>query len=170
MGKAQPKAIPAFIDLAAQRERLADRVERAIAAVLEHGQYILGPEVAHPGRQLAAFCGARHCVSCANGTDALLLALMAESVGPGDAVFVPAFTFVATSEVPLLCGATPVFIDVRPDSFNLDAESLEAAIGATKRSGLTPRCVIPVDLYGQPADYKTIGASAEAPNLLMIAD
>ena len=104
--------------------------------------------------ELAAFCGARHCISCANGTDALLLALMAEGVGPGDAVFVPAFTFVATVEVAVLAGATPVFVDVRPDSFNLDAESLEAAIGEAKRRGLKPRCVIPVDLYGQPADYK----------------
>ena len=170
MSKDRTQAIRAFIDLAAQRERMGDRVERAIAAVLEHGQYILGPEVAELEQQLAAFCGARHCVSCANGTDALLLALMAEGVGPGDAVFVPAFTFVATAEVALLCGATPVFVDVRADSFNLDAESLEAAIGEAKRLGLKPRCVIPVDLYGQPADYKVIGAIAEAHKLLMIAD
>ncbi len=170
MSKDRTQAIPAFIDLAVQRERLGDRVERAIAAVLEHGQYILGPEVVELERQLAAFCRARHCVSCANGTDALLLALMAEGIGPGDAVFVPAFTFVATAEVALLCGATPVFVDVRPDSFNLDAESLEGAIGEAKRLGLTPRCVIPVDLYGQPADYKVIGAIAEANKLLMIAD
>jgi dTDP-4-amino-4,6-dideoxygalactose transaminase len=170
MSKDRTQAIPAFIDLAAQRERLGDRIERAIAAVLEHGQYILGPEVVELERQLAAFCGARHCVSCANGTDALLLALMAEGVGPGDAVFVPAFTFVATAEVALLCGATPVFVDVRPDSFNLDAESLEAAIGEAKRLGLNPRCAIPVDLYGQPADYKVIGAIAEANKLLMVAD
>src|SRR5262245_44566132 len=125
MSKDRTQAIPAFIDLAAQRERLGDSVERVIAAVLEHGQYILGPEVTELERQLAAFCGARHCISSANGTDALLLALMAEGVGPGDAVFVPAFTFVATAEMPLLCGAKPVFVDVRPESFNLDAESLE---------------------------------------------
>jgi UDP-2-acetamido-2-deoxy-ribo-hexuluronate aminotransferase len=96
--------------------------------------------------------------------------LMAEGVGAGDAVFVPAFTFVATAEVAVLCGATPVFVDVRPDTFNLDAESLEAAIGEAKRHGLTPRCVIPVDLYGQPADYRVIGAIAETHNLLMLAD
>lgn len=170
MSKDRTQAIPAFIDLAAQRERLGDRVERAIAAVLEHGQYILGPEVVELERQLAAFCGARHCITCANGTDALLLALMAEGVGAGDAVFVPAFTFVATAEVAVVCGATPVFVDVRPDTFNLDVESLEAAIGEAKRRGLKPRCVIPVDLYGQPADYKAIGAIAKAHDLLVIAD
>ena len=170
MSKDRTQAIPAFIDLAAQYERLGDRVGRAIGAVLEHGQYVLGPEVVELERQLAGFCGARHCVSCANGTDALLLALMAEGVGAGDAVFVPAFTFVATAEVPLLCGATPVFVDVRPDSFNLDVESLKGAIGEAKRRGLKPRCVIPVDLYGQPADYKAIGAVAGENGLLMIAD
>ena len=153
MSRERKQVVPAFIDLAAQRERLGDSVERAISAVLNHGQFVLGPEVTELERQLAAFCGARHCVSCANGTDALLLALMAEGIGAGDAVFVPAFTFVATVEVAVLAGATPVFVDVRPDSFNLDVESLEAAIGEAKKRGLKPRCVIPVDLYGQPADY-----------------
>ena len=170
MSKDRAQVIPAFIDLAAQRELLGDRLDQAVLAVLNHGQYVLGPEVAELERQLAAFCGARHCISCANGTDALLLALMAEDVGSGDAVFVPAFTFVATAEVAVLCGATPVFVDVRPDTFNLDAVSLEAAIGEAKRQGLTPRCVIPVDLYGQPADYRAIGAIAKAHDLLVIAD
>jgi dTDP-4-amino-4,6-dideoxygalactose transaminase len=170
MSKDRTQAVPAFIDLAAQRERLGDRVERAISAVLEHGKFILGPEVAELENQLASFCGARHCVSCANGTDALLLALMAEGVGPGDAVFVPAFTFVATVEVAVLSGATPVFVDVRPDTFNLDVESLEAAIGEAKTLGLKPRCVIAVDLYGQPADYQAIGAVAAAHGLLVLAD
>jgi len=170
MSKERTQAIPAFIDLAAQQEHLGDTVERAISAVLKHGQFILGPEVVELERQLAAFCGARHCVSCANGTDALLLALMAEGVGKGDAVFVPAFTFVATVEVAVLAGATPVFVDVRRDNFNLDVESLEAAIGEAKRRGLKPRCVIPVDLYGQPADYRAIRKIAEAHDLLVIAD
>jgi dTDP-4-amino-4,6-dideoxygalactose transaminase len=170
MSKERKQAIPAFIDLAAQRERLGDSIERAISAVLKHGQFILGPEVAELERQLASFCGARHCISCANGTDALLLALMAEGIGKGDAVFVPAFTFVATVEVAVLSGATPVFVDVRPDTFNLDIESLEAAIGEAKRRGLKPRCVIPVDLYGQPADYDAIGEIAEAHGLLVLAD
>lgn len=170
MSNDRTQAIPAFIDLAAQRERLGDRVEQAISAVLHHGQYILGPEVAELEGRLASFCGARHCITCANGTDALILALMAEGIGPGDAVFVPAFTFVATVEVAVLCGATPVFVDVRSDTFNLDASSLEAAIGEARRRGLQPRCVIPVDLYGQPADYRVIGEIAKAHNLLVIAD
>ena len=170
MSKDSTQAIPAFIDLAAQQKHLGDSVETAIAAVLQHGQFVLGPEVAELERQLAAFCGAKHCVSCANGTDALLLALMAEGVGKGDAVFVPAFTFVATVEVAVLCGATPVFVDIRRDTFNMDAESLEAAICEAKRRGLKPRCVIPVDLYGQPADYEAINKIAEAHDLLVIGD
>jgi dTDP-4-amino-4,6-dideoxygalactose transaminase len=170
MSKDRTQAVPAFIDLAAQREHLGDSVELAISVVLKHGQFVLGPEVAELERQLASFCGARHCITCANGTDALLLALMAEGIGPGDAVFVPAFTFVATVEVAVLAGATPVFVDVRQDSFNVDVESLEAAIGEAKRRGLKPRCVIPVDLYGQPADYKAIGEVAAAHGLLVVAD
>lgn len=170
MSKDFKQAALAFIDLAAQRERLGDSVERAISTVLNHGQFVLGPEVTELEQRLAAFCGAKHCVTCANGTDALLLALMAEGVGPGDAVFVPAFTFVATAEVAVLSGATPVFVDVSIDSFNLDTESLEAAIGEARRRGLKPRCVIPVDLYGQPADYPAIAATAEAHGLLVVAD
>jgi dTDP-4-amino-4,6-dideoxygalactose transaminase len=170
MSRERTQAVPAFIDLAAQRQQLGDGVERAISAVLKHGQFILGPEVAELERRLASFCGARHCVTCANGTDALLMALMAEGIGRGDAVFVPAFTFVATVEVAVLSGATPVFVDVRSDTFNLDVESLEAAIGEAKRRGLKPRCVIPVDLYGQPADYEAIREVAEAHGLLVVAD
>ena len=170
MSSERKQVVPAFIDLAAQRHQLGDREERAIATVLDHGQLILGPEVVELERQLASFCGARHCISCANGTDALLLALMAEGIGKGDAVFVPAFTFVATAEVALLAGATPVFVDVRADTFNLDAESFEAAIGEAKRRGLKPRCVIPVDLYGQPADYKAINKIAASHGLMVLAD
>ena len=170
MSKELKPAIPAFIDLAAQREHLGDSVEHAISKILQHGRFILGPEVTELERQLEAFCGARHCVSCANGTDALLLALMAEGIGVGDAVFVPAFTFVATVEVAILSGAVPVFVDVRRDSFNMDADSLDAAIGEAKRRGLRPRCVIAVDLYGQPADYAAIGAVADRHGLLLIAD
>ena len=170
MSRERKQAVPAFIDLAAQRERLGDSVARAISKVLNHGQFVLGPEVGEFEARLADFSGARHCVSCANGTDALLLALMAEGVGPGDAVFVPAFTFVATVEVAMLCGATPVFVDVRPDTFNLDVDSLEAAIGEAKKFGLKPRCVIPVDLYGQPADYRAIDEIAGKHDLLMVAD
>ena len=134
--------------------------------MLDSGQFIPGPQVAELERELAAFCGARHVVTCANGTDALQLVLMAEGVGQGDAVFVPAFTFLATAEVPVLMGATPVFIDIDPDTFNIDIASLEAAIGDAKARGVTPRCIIPVDLYGQPADYDAIHAVAKAHNLL----
>ncbi|MGH6735902.1 MAG: DegT/DnrJ/EryC1/StrS family aminotransferase [Methyloceanibacter sp.] len=170
MSKDTKRTIPAFIDLAAQRQRMGDRIGRALLDVLESDQYILGPQVAEVERRLAVFCGAKHCISCANGTDALLLALMAENVGPGDAVFVPAFTFVATAEVPVLSGATPVFVDVRRDTFNMDTDSLEGAIGAAKARGLTPRCIIAVDLYGQPADYARIHDIAAAHGLLVIAD
>ncbi len=131
---------------------------------------MLGPEIAELEKRLAEFCGAKHCISCANGTDALLLVLMAEGIGPGDAVFVPDFTFVATAEVVVLAGATPVFVDVHTDSFNMDVASLEAAIDEAKRLGLKPRAVVPVDLYGQPADYPAIGRVAEAHNLLVLAD
>jgi dTDP-4-amino-4,6-dideoxygalactose transaminase len=170
MTKDRTRSIPAFIDLAAQRERMGDRIEQAISTVLKHGQFVLGPEVAELERQLASFCGARHAITCANGTDALLLILMAEGIGPGDAVFIPAFTFVATAEVVVIAGATPVFVDVRPDTFNLDVEGLEAAISEAKRRGLRPRCVIPVDLFGQPADYNTIRPLAEANGLVVVAD
>ena len=161
---------PAFIDLAAQRARMGERLDRAVLAVLGSGQYILGPQVAELERELAAFSGAAYVVSCANGTDALQLVLMAEGVGPGDAVFVPAFTFLATAEVPALVGATPVFVDIDPDTFNMDIESLDAAIGDAKARGLKPRCIIPVDLYGQPADYDAIHALAKTHGLLVLAD
>lgn len=170
MNKNRARPIAAFIDLAAQREHLGDSVENAIATVLKHGQYVLGPEVTELERKLAEFCGAKHCISCANGTDALLLVLMAEGIGPGDAVFVPDFTFVATAEVVVLAGATPVFVDIYPDSFNMDVASLEAAIGEAKRRGLKPRAVIPVDLYGQPADYKAISKIAKAHDLIVLGD
>lgn len=170
MSNDNARTIPAFIDLAAQRRAMGDRVERAIVEVLESGQYILGPQVAEVERELAEFCGAKHCISCANGTDALLLALMAERVGPGDAVFVPAFTFVATAEVAVLKGATPVFVDVRRDTFNMDMDSLEGAIGEAKRCGLKPRCIIAVDLFGQPVDYARIHEIAKTHDLLVIDD
>jgi dTDP-4-amino-4,6-dideoxygalactose transaminase len=170
MSKEGKHAVPAFIDLAAQREHLGDSVERAISKILQHGQFILGPEVTALERQLEAFSGAKHCISCANGTDALLLALMAEGVGKGDAVFLPAFTFVATLEVALLAGATPVCTDVHRDTFNMDIDSLKSAIDTARKHGLRPRCVLPVDLYGQPADYAGIDAVARAHDLIVIAD
>jgi len=160
----------AFIDLKAQAAALGSRIPDSIARVLKHGGFISGPEVKVFEQKLAAFCGARHAVSCANGTDALSLVLLAEGVGPGDAVFVPAFTFVATAEVVPLAGATPVFVDVREDTFNMDVESLKSAIAAAKGQGLRPRVVIPVDLFGLPADYDAIRAVAEAEGMTVVAD
>ena len=142
-----------FIDFQAQHRRLGDRLGKAVDRVLAHGQFVLGPEVEELEARLAAFSGARDAVTCANGTDVLYLALMLERVGPGDAVLVPAFTFVATAEAAVLLGATPVFVGVLPDSCNMDPKSLEAAIGEAKRQGLRHRAVTAVDLFGQPADY-----------------
>jgi dTDP-4-amino-4,6-dideoxygalactose transaminase len=159
-----------FIDLAAQRARIGPRIDEAIARVLAHGQYIMGPEVAEFERRMGAFCGAKHVVSCANGTDALGMVLMAWDIGPGDAVLVPAFTFVATAEVVAWVGATPVFVDVEEESFNLDPVKLEEAIAHARALGLNPRVVIPVDLFGLPADYARIEKIAEAHGLLVLAD
>lgn len=159
-----------FIDLAAQRARLAGRVEAAIARVLEHGQFVFGPEVTELETALAAFAGVGHAVTCANGTDAISLILMAHRVGPGDAVFVPAFTFCATAEMPALHGATPVFVDIRDEDFNMCPESLEAAMGRARTLGLRPRLVMPVDLFGQPADYTAIRAVADAAGAVVVAD
>jgi dTDP-4-amino-4,6-dideoxygalactose transaminase len=159
-----------FVDVAAQRRRLGRVVDEAIARVLEHCQFILGPEVRTLEAELAAFCGARHAVSCASGTDALLLVLMAKGIGPGAAVICPSFTFTATAEVVALVGATPVFADVDAETFNLDPESLRRACVTARRCGLEPRAVIPVDLFGQPADYDRIAPIAAAENLLVLDD
>jgi dTDP-4-amino-4,6-dideoxygalactose transaminase len=164
-----PAPIP-FIDIAAQRRRLGRSVDDAIARVLGHCQFILGPEVRALEAELAAFCGARHAVSCASGTDALVLVLMALGVGPGDAVICPSFTFTATAEVVALVGATPVFADVEEASFNLDPESLRRACATARQLGLRPRAVIPVDLFGQPADYGRITSIAEAEGLFVLDD
>ncbi|HEX2063382.1 MAG TPA: aminotransferase class I/II-fold pyridoxal phosphate-dependent enzyme, partial [Acidimicrobiales bacterium] len=167
---ARPVAELELIDLQAQRRRLGARLDDAIARVLEHGRFILGPEVDALEERLARFCGAAHAVTCASGTDALLLALMARGVGPGDAVAVPAFTFVAAAEVVAVLGATPVFVDVRPETFTLDAGSLPAAVGVSAARGLRLVGVVPVDLFGQPADYAAIAPVADAHGLWVLAD
>jgi dTDP-4-amino-4,6-dideoxygalactose transaminase len=159
-----------FVDVAAQRRRLGRSVDEAIARVLGHCQFILGPEVRTFEAELAAFCGARHAVSCASGTDALVMVLMALGVGPGDAVICPSFTFTATAEVVVLVGATPVFADVEEASFNLDPDSLRRACATARTLGLRPRVVIPVDLFGQPADYGRITAIAETEGLFVLDD
>lgn len=159
-----------LVNLGAQRQRLGKRINEAVDRVIAHGRFILGPEVAELEQQLAAFAGARHCVACANGTEALALALIAWGVRPGDAVFVPAFTFVATAEVVAWLGATPVFVDVRADTFNIDVSGLEAAITDASERGLRPRAVIAVDLFGQPADYPLLHAVAERHGISVLAD
>lgn len=171
MARSKPAAAMPFIDLRAQRARIGPRLDAAIARVLASGRFVLGEEVAAFEGELAAFAGAGHAVGCANGTDALVLALRALGIGPGHAVFVPAFTFVATAEAPVLVGATPVFVDIGRDGFNMDPESLARAVDWAKREpGLRPAAAIPVDLFGQPADYGAIAALAEAHGLALIAD
>ncbi|MGD9981267.1 MAG: DegT/DnrJ/EryC1/StrS family aminotransferase [Hyphomonadaceae bacterium] len=160
-----------FIDLQAQRARIADKIDAAVARVLKHGQFIFGPEVKALESQLAAFAGAKHCVANANGTDALVLPLWAWGVGEGDAVFCPSFTFAATAEIVPWVEATPVFVDVLPDTYNMDPASLEAAIAGVKKDGkLKPKVVIAVDLFGQPADYPEISAICRREGLKLIAD
>ena len=161
----------AFIDLAAQQRRIRDRIDAAIARVLDHGGYVMGPEVREFEVKLAAFGQAPLALSCANGTDALALPLMAWDIGPGDAVFCPSFTFTATPEIVPWVGAEPVFVDVLEDTFNLDPAHLEAAIEAVKAEGrLRPAAVIAVDLFGQPADYPKIAEVCARHGLKLIAD
>jgi dTDP-4-amino-4,6-dideoxygalactose transaminase len=159
-----------FIDLAAQRRRLGKSVDEAVSRVLAHCQFINGPEVTELETSLAAFSGARHVVSCASGTDALLMVLMARNVGRGDAVLCPSFTFCATGEAVALTGAVPVFVDVDEATFNMDAASLERGIATARKLGLKPKAVIPVDLFGQSADHDAIAAIASAEGLFVLDD
>lgn len=159
-----------FIDLGAQRARIGARVDAAIARVLEHGRFILGPEVAECERRLAEFCGARHAIGCANGTDALVLACRALELRPGDAVVVPSYTFCATAEAVALLGGVPVFAEVDAATFNLAPASIDDACAAAARRGLEVRGVIAVDLFGQLADYAAIGKVARQRGIWVIAD
>jgi len=165
----RPDPVP-FIDIAAQRRRLGPAVDEAVSRVLGHCQFINGPEVTELEAALAAFSGAKHVVSCASGTDALLMVLMAKGVGRGDAVLCPSFTFCATGEAVALTGAVPVFVDVVESTFNMDAASLKRGIATAKRLGLKPKGVIPVDLFGQSADHDAIWAVAEAEGLFVLDD
>lgn len=160
-----------FIDLSAQRERIRSRLDARIASVLDEGAYIMGPEIAELEEKLSAFGGMQQTLSCASGTDALALPLMAWGIGPGDAVFCPSFTFAATAEVVAWFGATPVFVDVLPDTFNIDPAHLSAAIRDVKAEGrLTPRAVIAVDLFGQIADYPALRAICDEHGLKLMSD
>jgi UDP-2-acetamido-2-deoxy-ribo-hexuluronate aminotransferase len=174
-----------FIDLVSQQKKIKDKINNNIQAVLNHGMYIMGPEIDGLENRLSDFAGTRHGIGCASGTDALLLALMAYGVGPGDAIFVPTFTFIATAEVVSLLGATPIFVDIHPETFNMDTAGLEKAIEAVihgnsrthplprienQPAGLTPKGIIPVDLFGLPADYDTICGIAKKYGLFVIED
>ena len=173
-----------FIDLSAQQQRIRDKIENNIKTVLDHGQYVMGPEVKALEDRLAKDVGAKYAMGCASGTDALLLALMAYEVGPGDAIFTTPFTFIATAEVISLLGATPIFVDIDPMTFNLDPQKLAQAVEALKSgdrsshplpeapfmSSLKPRGMIAVDLFGLPADYDGIDAVAKAHGLFVVED
>jgi UDP-2-acetamido-2-deoxy-ribo-hexuluronate aminotransferase len=164
------KPIP-FLDLKAQQARIAVDLRRRLDTVLEHCQFVLGPEVQELEAELAKFCGAKHCVSVSSGTDALQIALMAEEVGRGDAVFLPAFTYTATAEVPLLLGATPIFVDVDPHSFQIDPAHLVLRIEQVRAAGrLKPRAIIGVDLFGQPADWPALTAVSRLNGLFLLDD
>jgi dTDP-4-amino-4,6-dideoxygalactose transaminase len=167
--RVEERPIP-FIDVAAQRRRLGRAVDDAVGRVLAHCQFVQGPEVRAFEADLAAFCGAKHAIGCASGTDALLLVLMAWEIGRGDAVICPSFTYHATAEMVALLGATPIIADVLPDTFNLDPASCERAVAAAKAHGLKPRAIIPVDLFGLPADHDAIAAIAAAHGLLVLDD
>ncbi len=160
-----------FIDLAKQQRLIKDALDTRIQAVLAHGKYIMGPEIKEMEAQLAGYIGVKHCVSCSSGTDALLMPLLAWGIGPGDAVFTTPFTFIATAEVIQLLGATPVFVDIDPKTYNIDPVLLDAAIAQVIETGeLKPKVIIPVDLFGLPADYPAIEAIAKKYAVLILED
>ena len=160
-----------FIDLKAQQQLIRQKIEDNINKVLDHGRYIMGPEIGELEQKLAAYVGSKHAMGCASGTDALMLALLALEIGPGDAVFTSPFTFFATGEVIALLGATPVFVDIDPVTFNLDPALLAPAIAAVQERGdLEPKVIMPVDLFGLPADYDAINRIAAEHNLAVVED
>ena len=160
-----------FIDLNAQFKQIEPQIRAAIDRILEHGQYIMGPEVFEFEKQLAQFCQVKHAISCSSGADALLMSLMAKGIGKGDAVFTTPFTFFATVEAICLTGATPVFVDIEPGVYNIDVKKLDESISKTKQDGnLTPKCIMPVDLFGQPVDYDEINQLADHHGLFVISD
>ncbi len=174
-----------FVDLQAQFKYLEKDIRAGIDSVLKHGRFIMGPEVQELEEQLAVWAGVKHAISCSSGTDALSMPLLAKGVGPGDAVFTMPFTFIATAEVSSLLGATPVFVDIDPKTFNIDPEKLKLAIKAVQNnddsihplpvrslpfSSLTPKAIIPVDLFGLPADFDPIMEIAKQENLFVLED
>ena len=159
-----------FIDLKKQYSRLSSDIKQRIDNVLEHGQYIMGPEVAELEKKLSKFAGSKYCLSCSSGTDALLIALMAKGIKPGDAIITTPFTYIATAEVISLLGATPVFVDIYPETFNINPNGIPDAVKKAKGMGLNPRGIIPVDLFGLPARYRLIDDIAKELNLFILED
>lgn len=160
-----------FVDLKTQYARLKPQIADAIQDVLDDGRYILGPAVTKLESELAEYCGVRHAISCSSGTDAIIMPLIAYGIGPGDAVFVPSFTFTASAEAIILVGASPVFVDVEEDSFNLDLADLDAKIAATRAGGkLNPKAILAVDLFGLPADWDELNTLADREELHLISD
>ena len=170
MNQHMPPEAVALFDIGAQRRRLGKSIDEAVARVLAHCQFVSGPEVAALEQALATFCGAKHVVSCANGTDALIMVLMALGIGRGDAVFCPSFTFCASASPVARTGATPLFVDVDEATFNMSAASLARGIATARKLGLTPKAVIPVDLFGQSADHDAIGKLARQEGLFVLDD
>ncbi|OUJ02772.1 DegT/DnrJ/EryC1/StrS family aminotransferase [Acetobacter cibinongensis] len=161
----------AFLDLVAQQKRLGPGLRQRVDAVFDHCHFVMGPEVFELEKRLAEWCGAKECVGVSSGTDALQIVMMAENIGRGDAVFLPAFTYTATAEVPLVLGATPVFVDVDPNTFQIDPQHLRARIRAVRDAGkLTPRAIVGVDLFGQPAPWAELRAIAQEEGLFLLAD
>ena len=159
-----------FIDLKAQQKRIKSKIDQRIQSVLAHGKYIMGPEVFELEEKLADYVGVKNCISCASGTDALLIPLLAKNIGPGDAVLTTPFTYIATAEVIALVGATPIFVDIYPETYNINPEEIEKAVEEAKNKGLNPKAIIPVDLFGLPARYRMIEELASRNNLFIIED
>ena len=159
-----------FINLKKQQKIIRNRIDERIKDVLNHGKYIMGPEVFELEKKLAEYVGVKYCISCSSGTDALLIPMLAKNVGPGDAVITTPFTYIATAEVISLLGAEPIFVDIYPNTFNMDPKGIEQAINHAKRKGLNPRAIIPVDLFGLPARYRLIQKIAKKHNLFIIED
>ena len=159
-----------FIDLSAQQEIIKDKIEKRIKDVLAHGKYIMGPEVFELEEKLKSYVGVSHCISCSSGTDALLIPLMAKGIGPGDAVITTSFSYIATAEVIALLGATPVFCDIYPKTFNINPNGLEEAYDKAVSEGLKPKAIISVDLFGLPARYRLIDEFAKLKKLFLLED
>ena len=159
-----------FIDLKAQQKNIRDRIDKRIHSVLNHGKYIMGPEVYELEERLADYVGSKYCISCSSGTDALLIPLMAKGIGLGDAVITTPFTYIATAEVISLLGAEPVFVDIYPGTFNIDPNGIKNSIEDAKRKGLNPKAIIPVDLFGLPARYRLIENIANEYDLFVLED